>query len=50
LLKAASELKYLDKAMAVVLVFVGGKMIAEYLGYETANRAFGASCDNNAQH
>lgn len=31
--KAASELKYLDKAVAVVLGFIGGKMIAEYLGY-----------------
>lgn len=32
--KAASELKYLDKAVAVVLGFIGGKMIAEYFGYE----------------
>ncbi|KAG7366879.1 integral membrane protein TerC [Nitzschia inconspicua] len=32
--KAASELKYLDKAVAVVLGFIGGKMIAEYFGFE----------------
>jgi predicted tellurium resistance membrane protein TerC len=32
--KAASELKYLDKAVAVVLFFIGGKMIAEYFGFE----------------
>ena len=32
--KAASELKYLDKAVAVVLGFIGGKMIAEYFGVE----------------
>ena len=32
--KAASELKYLDKAVAVVLCFIGVKMIAEYFGYE----------------
>lgn len=30
--KAASELKYLDKAVAVVLGFIGGKLIAEYFG------------------
>jgi TerC family integral membrane protein len=30
--KAASELKYLEKAVAVVLGFIGGKLIAEYLG------------------
>jgi predicted tellurium resistance membrane protein TerC len=32
--KAASELKYLEKAVAVVLGFIGGKMIAEYYGVE----------------
>ena len=32
--KAASELKYLEKAVAVVLGFIGGKMIAEYFGAE----------------
>jgi predicted tellurium resistance membrane protein TerC len=32
--KAASELKYLEKAVAVVLGFIGGKMIAEYFGVE----------------
>ena len=32
--KAASELKYLDKAVAVVLFFIGSKMIAEYAGFE----------------
>lgn len=31
--KAASELKYLEKAVAVVLGFIGGKLIAEYIGY-----------------
>lgn len=30
--KAASELKYLEKAVAVVLGFIGGKLIAEYFG------------------
>lgn len=30
--KAASELKYLEKAVAVVLGFIGGKLIAEYCG------------------
>lgn len=33
LAKAASELKYLDKAVAVVLGFIGGKLVAEYFGY-----------------
>lgn len=32
--KAASELKYLDKAVAVVLGFIGWKMILEYYGFE----------------
>ena len=31
--KAASELKYLEKAVAVVLGFIGGKLIAEYFGF-----------------
>mmetsp|Transcript_3567 Transcript_3567/g.8144 ORF Transcript_3567/g.8144 Transcript_3567/m.8144 type:complete len:407 (-) Transcript_3567:147-1367(-) len=30
--KAASELQYLEKAVAVVLGFIGGKLIAEYFG------------------
>lgn len=30
--KLASELKYLEKAVAVVLGFIGGKLIAEYFG------------------
>jgi len=30
--KAASELKYLEKAVAVILGFIGGKLIAEYFG------------------
>jgi len=30
--KAASELKYLEKAVAVVLGFIGAKLIAEYFG------------------
>mmetsp|Transcript_15775 Transcript_15775/g.36323 ORF Transcript_15775/g.36323 Transcript_15775/m.36323 type:complete len:397 (+) Transcript_15775:260-1450(+) len=32
--KAASELKYLEKAVAVVLGFIGGKLIAEYFGIQ----------------
>jgi predicted tellurium resistance membrane protein TerC len=32
--KAASQLKYLDKSVAVVLGFIGGKMIVEYFGFE----------------
>lgn len=31
--KAASDLKYLEPAVAVVLGFIGSKMIAEYMGY-----------------
>lgn len=31
--KAASDLKYLEPAVAVVLGFIGSKMCAEYLGY-----------------
>lgn len=34
--KAASDLEYLEPAVAVVLGFIGSKMIAEYLGYEIA--------------
>jgi predicted tellurium resistance membrane protein TerC len=30
--KAASDLKYLEPAVAVVLGFIGSKMVAEYLG------------------
>jgi predicted tellurium resistance membrane protein TerC len=32
--KAASELEYLDKAVAVVLGFIGGKMVFEYFGFD----------------
>lgn len=31
--KAAQDLKYLEPAVAVVLGFIGCKMIAEYFGY-----------------
>jgi predicted tellurium resistance membrane protein TerC len=31
--KAATDLKYLEPAVALVLGFIGSKMIAEYLGY-----------------
>ena len=31
--KAAADLKYLEPAVAVVLGFIGSKMIAEYFGY-----------------
>lgn len=31
--KAASELKYLEPAVAVVLGFIGSKMVGEFLGY-----------------
>lgn len=34
--KAASDLEYLEPAVAVVLRFIGSKMIAEYLGFEIA--------------
>jgi len=34
--KAASDLEYLEPAVAVVLGFIGSKMIAEYFGYEIA--------------
>merc|ERR1712087_691381 len=32
--KAASDLKYLEPAVGIVLGFIGGKMIAEYFGME----------------
>jgi predicted tellurium resistance membrane protein TerC len=32
--KAAADLKYLEPAVAVVLGFIGSKMIAEYVGYD----------------
>lgn len=31
--KAATDLKYLEPSVAVVLGFIGTKMIAEYFGY-----------------
>lgn len=31
--KAATDLKYLEPAVAVILAFIGGKMIAEYFEY-----------------
>ena len=31
--KAATDLKYLEPAVALILAFIGGKMIAEYFGY-----------------
>lgn len=31
--KAASELKYLEPAVAIVLGFIGTKMVGEFLGY-----------------
>lgn len=31
--KAATDLKYLEPAVAVILAFIGGKMIAEYFGH-----------------
>jgi predicted tellurium resistance membrane protein TerC len=32
--KAATDLKYLEPAVALVLGFIGAKMIGEYFGYE----------------
>lgn len=32
--KAATDLKYLEPAIALVLGFIGGKMIGEYFGYD----------------
>jgi predicted tellurium resistance membrane protein TerC len=34
--KAVEDLKYLEPAVALVLGFIGSKMIAEYFGYEMA--------------
>lgn len=34
--KAAADLKYLEPAVAVVLAFIGSKMIAEYAGFHVA--------------
>jgi len=31
--KAASDLEYLEPAVAIVLAFIGGKLVAEYFGY-----------------
>lgn len=31
--KAATDLKYLEPAVALILAFIGGKMIAEYFEY-----------------
>ena len=32
--KAATDIKYLEPAVGVVLGFIGSKMIAEYFGFE----------------
>jgi predicted tellurium resistance membrane protein TerC len=32
--KAATDLLYLEPAVALVLGFIGGKMVVEYAGYE----------------
>lgn len=32
--KAATDLKYLEPAVALVLGFIGSKMVAEYFGYD----------------
>ena len=37
--RAVQDLKYLEPAVAVVLAFIGGKMIAEYFGYIIATEA-----------
>jgi predicted tellurium resistance membrane protein TerC len=37
--KAAADLKYLEPAVALVLGFIGGKMIAEFFGYEVPTAA-----------
>lgn len=37
--KAASDLKYLEPAVGIVLGFIGGKMIAEYFGVEVPTAA-----------
>lgn len=37
--KAATDLKYLEPAVAVVLGFIGSKMVAEYLGFHIPTEA-----------
>jgi len=37
--KAASDLKYLEPAVGIVLGFIGSKMIAEYFGFEIPTEA-----------
>ena len=37
--KAAEELEYLESAVAIILGFIGSKMIAEYFGYEVPTEA-----------
>lgn len=37
--KAASDLKYLEPAVGIVLGFIGSKMIAEYFGAEIPTEA-----------
>ena len=37
--KAADELEYLEPAVAIVLGFIGAKMIAEYFGFEIPTEA-----------
>lgn len=39
LAKAADELEYLEPAVAIVLGFIGAKMIAEYFGFEIPTEA-----------
>ena len=39
LAKAADELEYLEPAVAIVLGFIGSKMIAEYFGFEIPTEA-----------
>ena len=39
LVKAADELEYLEPAVAIVLGFIGAKMIAEYFGFEIPTEA-----------
>jgi len=34
--KAATDLKYLEPAVALVLGFIGSKMVCEYFGYEVS--------------
>lgn len=37
--RAATDLKYLEPAVAVILAFIGGKMIVEYFGYAIPSEA-----------